>query len=201
MGKPQRREAILEEALRVFSAKGYAAASLGDVAAAAGITRSSMYDHFPSKKALFLEVLKQQTEAAVAYVGPKLTESGSGEARMRAAVTAYFEYAVEHPAAWRLMFDRSREGDPEVRRLRWEARSAAIESVRRLLALDLARAGVGAGPVAGPLVVELMISALDGATHWWERHPETPVDELVEAVLRMLFRGLRATGDSGARPA
>ncbi|WP_106399290.1 TetR/AcrR family transcriptional regulator [Actinocorallia populi] len=195
MGRSGRREVILAEAMRVFSAKGYAATSLGDVAAAAGITRSSMYDYFPSKKALFLDVLKDQTEAAVAYVGPKVTSAGTGEARMRAAVAAYFDYALDHPAAWRLMFDRSREGDSEVQRLRWEARSASTEVIRRLLSPDFAHMGIDADTTAGPVIVELMVSALDGATRWWERHPETPVDDLVEAVLRMLLRGLRDTGE------
>ncbi|MEO3784778.1 TetR/AcrR family transcriptional regulator [Actinocorallia sp. B10E7] len=189
MGKPRRRNVILEEAMRVFSAKGYAAASLGEIAAAAGITRSSMYEYFPSKKALFLDVLKYQTEAAIAYVGPKVTAAGPADSRMQAAVAAYFEYAVDNPAAWRLLFDRSREGDPEVQQLRWEVRSAAIEVVRRLLEPDFERAGIGTA--AGTVIAEVMVSALDGATRWWERHPETPVDELVGAVLRALLIGFR----------
>jgi AcrR family transcriptional regulator len=191
MGKAGRRGVILEEAMRVFSSKGYSAASLGEIAAAAGITRSSMYEHFPSKKALFLEVLSRQTEAAIAYVEPKVTEAGSGEKRMRAAVSAYFEYAVNNPAAWRLLFDRSREGDPEVQRLRWEVRSSSVEMIKRMLGADFEQAGIDAGTVAGPVVVELAVSALDGATRWWERHPETPVDDLVCAVTRMLLTGLR----------
>lgn len=194
MAKPERRDAIVEEALRVFSAKGYAAASLGEIAGGAGITRTSMYEYFPSKKALFLEVLRYQTEAAVAYVGPKVTTAGSGEERMRAAVRAYFEYALDNPAAWRLLFDRSREGDPEVQRLRWEVRSASTEVIRRLLAPDFARVGIDPDPPTGAVIVEVMISALDGATRWWERHPQTPVAELVEAVMRTLLRGLRPPG-------
>ncbi|WP_344237641.1 TetR/AcrR family transcriptional regulator [Actinocorallia libanotica] len=191
MGRAGRREVILAEAMRVFSAKGYAGTSLGDVAAAAGITRSGMYDYFPSKKALFLDVLKDQTEAAVAYVGPKVTASGTGEARMRSVVAACFGYALDHPAAWRLMFDRSREGDSEVRQVRWEARSASTEIIRRLLRPDFAQMDIDADTTAGPVIVELMVSALDGATRWWERHPETPVDDLVDAVMRVLFLGLR----------
>jgi len=191
MGRAGRRDAILEEAMRVFSSKGYAAASLGEIAAAAGITRSSMYEYFPSKKALFLEVLSRQTAAAIAYVEPKVTAAGSGETRMRTAVAAYFEYAVDNPAAWRLLFDRSREGDPEVQRLRWEVRSASVEVIKRLLRADFEQAGIDADTLAGPVIVELAVSALDGATRWRERHPETPVDELVGAVIRMLLTGLR----------
>lgn len=191
MGRAGRKDVILEEAMRVFSSKGYAATSLGEIAAAAGITRSSMYEYFPSKKALFLEVLSRQTEAAIAYVEPKVTAGGSGETRMRAAVAAYFDYAVDNPAAWRLLFDRSREGDPEVQQLRWEVRSTSIEVIKRLLGADFALAGIDADTAAGPVIVELAVSALDGATRWWERHPETPVDDLIDAVMRMLLAGLR----------
>jgi AcrR family transcriptional regulator len=191
MAKPGRRDAILEEALRVFSAKGYAATSFGEIAAGAGITRSSVYEYFPSKKALFQEVVRYQTEAAVAAVGPKVGDVGTGEERMRAAVTAYFEYAVENPAAWRLLFHRSREGDPEVQEMRWEVRSASTEVIRRLLAPDFSRVGIDPDSAAGPAIVEVMLSALDGATRWWERHPGTPVDELVDAVMRALLQGFR----------
>lgn len=47
------RESLLRAALAAFSTKGYAAATLEDVAAKAGITRGAIYWHFGSKAELY----------------------------------------------------------------------------------------------------------------------------------------------------
>ena len=50
------REAVLAAARRLFTARGYDATSMRDVAAEVGITNSALYYHFPGKEAL-LEAL------------------------------------------------------------------------------------------------------------------------------------------------
>ncbi|MCD4825139.1 MAG: TetR/AcrR family transcriptional regulator [Phycisphaerae bacterium] len=52
----ERRESILLAAERVFGAKGYAAATVDEVAAEAGISKGSMYNYFKSKQDLFTQV-------------------------------------------------------------------------------------------------------------------------------------------------
>jgi len=53
-----RREAILEAALDVFGASGFAAARLDDVAAKAGVAKGTLYLYFPNKQALFEELIR-----------------------------------------------------------------------------------------------------------------------------------------------
>ena len=57
VGEGERREQILRAADDVFSERGYAAVSLGDVAAAVGVTKAALYHHFPSKAALYAAVM------------------------------------------------------------------------------------------------------------------------------------------------
>src|SRR5215470_13825560 len=52
-----RRQAILEAALSVFAARGYEAARLDDVAAAAGVAKGTLYLYFKDKQALFEELV------------------------------------------------------------------------------------------------------------------------------------------------
>ncbi|MBR6403443.1 MAG: TetR/AcrR family transcriptional regulator [Eubacterium sp.] len=47
------KELILEEALRQFSEKGYAATSMSDIAKPLGITKAALYKHFESKQQIF----------------------------------------------------------------------------------------------------------------------------------------------------
>ncbi|MEV4314807.1 TetR/AcrR family transcriptional regulator [Actinocrispum sp. NPDC049592] len=50
-----RKQLIVEAASRAFSAHGYHAASMEEIAAAVGITAAALYRHFPNKYALFAE--------------------------------------------------------------------------------------------------------------------------------------------------
>jgi len=51
------REKILQEALNLFSVKGYDAVSLRDIASQVGIKESSLYNHFQNKQALFDSII------------------------------------------------------------------------------------------------------------------------------------------------
>lgn len=57
MPRAQRRAQLLELATRVFTLKGYQATSMDDIAAAAGVTKPVLYQHFASKETLYVEVL------------------------------------------------------------------------------------------------------------------------------------------------
>ena len=56
--KRSRKEAILEAATHIFSAKGFHAANIIEIADKAGIGKGTVYEYFPSKKALFIETLE-----------------------------------------------------------------------------------------------------------------------------------------------
>jgi len=49
--------AILASARTLFGARGFEAASIDDIALAAGVAKGAVYHHYPSKEAIFLEVL------------------------------------------------------------------------------------------------------------------------------------------------
>ena len=51
------RVKILESAVKLFSTRGYTAASMDDLCAEAGISKGAFYHHFESKQALFLALL------------------------------------------------------------------------------------------------------------------------------------------------
>lgn len=67
----QRREAILEAAAHVFTARGYTGASIRDVAEAADVADGTIYNYFANKEALLLALLDrlidlEQTDATLA---------------------------------------------------------------------------------------------------------------------------------------
>src|SRR3954447_8591280 len=63
---PQRRERILDAAAEAFAAHGYRAASVQDIARAAGVTKPVLYDHFTSKRALFTSLMESARDELAA---------------------------------------------------------------------------------------------------------------------------------------
>jgi len=73
------RELLLREGLGLFESKGYAATTIDDIAAAAGTTRQTFYQHFPSKAALMKELITTVNQILIAQDDPRLSvvvESG-----------------------------------------------------------------------------------------------------------------------------
>src|SRR5438132_9000863 len=65
---PERREAILAAALDEFSARGFAAARLDDVAARAGVAKGTIYLYFRDKESLFQELVRAMVSPLVGAI-------------------------------------------------------------------------------------------------------------------------------------
>ena len=61
-----RRQLIVDAAGRVFSQRGYHAASMEEIAAGVDITAAALYRHFPNKYALFAECANVMVDRLVA---------------------------------------------------------------------------------------------------------------------------------------
>ena len=82
-GKPQYDEAdVLDAAMAVFWTHGYAAASVSDLIAATGLSRSSLYQRFGDKDGLFKEVLERYRDRVVRRM--KGAEGNSQKLRIEA---------------------------------------------------------------------------------------------------------------------
>jgi AcrR family transcriptional regulator len=186
-----RRERIAGAAMKVFAEKGYTGTSFGEIAQAAGITRPVVYDHFPSKKELYLWLLERERDRAIKYVTAHLKTDGSAEARIQRMIAAFFGYAQEHPFAWRMLFQES-TGDAEIveahRRIQSGAHMIGAASLARELGIELANDR--GEQVKIEMLGELWGSALKGLARWWYDRSDVPRDELVEVAMDALWVGL-----------
>lgn len=189
-----RRERVEAAAVEVFAGRGYDATTLGEVAAAAGVTRTVLYDHFRSKRALYLHVLASENDAMLARVGAGITGSGEARDRMRATIGAYLGFARERPASRRLLVDPVPTGDDDLDHAVRTFRQARAHAVGALLAPDLVRAGLEPGSPASGIVVDLLITGIDGVARWWEEHPTTSAAEVVDVAARVVWDGLGGLG-------
>lgn len=111
----ERRQALLDAALRVFSTGSYAGATTAQIAREAGVSEPILYRHFASKRDLYFACLveawrriRAKIEAGMAELGPAEGWQAIGPATMR-------EMKVLLPSLWMQAITEAGE-DAEIRR-------------------------------------------------------------------------------------
>jgi AcrR family transcriptional regulator len=123
--RAERREQILAAATQAFARAGFAATSLDDIAAAAGISRAILYRHFDSKTDLYRAVLDRACARLASAVG-----TGDFTAT---SVDALVGAAAADPDGFRLLF-RHAAREPEFRDEMDRFRTAMVTIAGRQLA-------------------------------------------------------------------
>jgi AcrR family transcriptional regulator len=193
--KAERRRVIEDAASRLFAEHGCAETRLDDIAAAAGVTKQLLYQHFPSKKALHLALLGKHRDEILGRLTESMSTPGPLAERLPRVLDDWFTYVEEHPYASALLF-RDTTGDPEVQEFYRENHAAARAANVALL---------GAEPELQipedrlePLA-ELIRSATTGLAVWWGEHPEVPRATIVDLIVDVLIRGL-GLAKAGSQP-
>lgn len=184
--------------MEVFAERGYEAASMGEIARAAGITPAVIYDHFPSKAELQIELLERQTNDLLRFVGRALQSAPEDlEERMRIGADAFFRFVEEHRFAWRMLF-RDPPSDPGVlaayRRLDRQATKGISEFIKASTGGALANSGNPGRAVE--MFAVLMKVSQNGLASWWYEHPEIPREEIVDRLLEFCWTGLERIAES-----
>ncbi|MGX1673535.1 TetR/AcrR family transcriptional regulator [Streptomyces sp. NPDC055400] len=107
-----RRQLIVEAAGRLFSERGYHAASMEEIAAGVGITATALYRHFPNKYALFAECAHVMVDRLVGALDEMPPEAPPAD-----VVTALIRVTVAHRASGGVYRWEARYLDRDDRRL------------------------------------------------------------------------------------
>lgn len=73
----QTRETVLKAALKIFGAKGYARATLDEIARAAKVTRGAVYHHFTDKADIYRTLLLESSRKSKDLIPAAIAEGGS----------------------------------------------------------------------------------------------------------------------------
>jgi AcrR family transcriptional regulator len=125
LARAERRQQILDAATRAFARTGFAATSLDDIAAEAGVSHVILYRHFASKADLYRAVLDRACTRLSETVGIDQFDDSS--------IPNLLQAAAADPDAFRLLF-RHAAREPEFRDVIDFIRLASTEIAQRNLA-------------------------------------------------------------------
>lgn len=196
-----RRRQLLELATELFAERGYAAASMDELATRAGVSKPVIYTQFGSKEGLLvaaIESLGIELNAAVAAAVDGESEPGE---LLRAGSLAFFRFVGERHATWSMVFgavraldDPSRPGEEKIAEIR--TRQDALVSAVILAAAR--RLGGEPDPLEVGALTRGLNGVYEGLVEWWETNPEVEPEQLTEWVVDLVLPGLSAMADREA---
>jgi TetR/AcrR family transcriptional regulator len=150
-----RKDEILDVAMRLFAERGYEGTSMNDVAERVGMRKASLFYHFATKDALYEAVLDRLVASLQSALEEIYASSGTFEDRLDAVTNTIVGVFGSHPYAARLLLREAMDWGPVIR-------GKLLERI--MLVLEAGSAWVAAGQESGAFVEgdakQLVLSAL-----------------------------------------
>lgn len=183
----RRREQLLRVAEVVFAEHGYQGTSVADVATAAGVTRTLIYKYFKDTDEIYLACLRAARSeleerfatAALAHTQP--------EDQLRGGVSAYYEFMQTHGPLWDLLYGAGAAVAGPLAQEAAQLRYDTAEKIAQLIAAALPDLTDEATSAAAHVVS----GSCEQLAKWWRRHPEVPLDTVVEYLMLTIWGGLQ----------
>src|SRR5579859_1965342 len=126
----RRRRQLLDIAVEVFAVRGFHRTSMDELAEAAGVTKPVLYQHFLSKRLLYLELLDDVGSRLVEAVTGAVTAASGPHRQVEAGFRAYFRFVAQETSAFKLIFGSGGRRDEEF--------AEAVRSVEDKMAISVA---------------------------------------------------------------
>jgi AcrR family transcriptional regulator len=188
----ERRSAILDSALAVFSERGYHSAAIDDIASQAGVSKALIYEHFASKQELHGDLIARNARELTQRVAGVLSgvEVESTSERLASGLEAFFAFVEERRDAWRMLFRDAAE--PESSAVLDRMVEQVTTEVTVLISEDPGARELahGGDDRSLRLLAEMLVGGAQSMANWWTEHPETSRGQLVEIAMDFAWLGL-----------
>ena len=178
-----REQQLLELAEALFAERGYAGASMDELARRAGVTKPVVYELFGSKDQLFGVCVDRSIERLATEIAAAVRAEDEPEARLRAGGLAFIRFAASN----RVTFDLMSMGGSFEEKAR-AIRSSQAELVRELMA---EMAAEGTDPRELEVAAHAVNAAYEGVAHWMWAHPDVDIERIADWIAELLIPGLR----------
>jgi AcrR family transcriptional regulator len=177
-----RERQLLELGEELFAERGFAKASMDELARRAGVTKPVIYELFGSKEGLFRACLESLALRLAQQIAEAARAEESPEARLRAGGLAFLRFACDNRVAYELLYE-GRFSDAAVS-VRKRQAALILELMREMAPEDV-------DPRELELAAHAVNSAYEGVAHWMWDHPDVPVERLADWTVELLLPGLR----------
>lgn len=182
----RRKEQLLDVALPVFAEHGFHLTSMNDVADAAGVTKPVLYQHFSSKRGLYLELLRSVGDRLMLAIRTATEQAPVPREQVEAGLRAYFRFVADQPHAYRLMFGGGTRRDVEFAEEASRVERAIAGAIAPLIRIE------GLPAHERLLFAHGIVGLAEGTTrHWLTHDGDLDPGDVATLVADLAWRGLR----------
>lgn len=182
MTGPQRRAQLIEVSRGIFATKGPDAASMEEIAAAAGVSKPVVYEHFGTKERLYEIVVQHEMEVLDSTIRQALS-LGRSRYRIEQAVLALLTYVEENPEGFSII-----SRDPGIAGGYETLLNNATESVTPILADAFVRAGFD--PSMAVLYGNCLVGMVSQTARWWLEKRSPDKETVAAHIVNLCWNGL-----------
>jgi AcrR family transcriptional regulator len=171
------KEALLVSAIEIFSRKGYAAASVQEIADAAGIRKGSVYKHIQTKEDLLLWIIDAADEQTRNLMREISTVEAPATTRLREYLRRHILWYLENVDLVNVFFREWRfiEGD---RRGLVVTRRREYDRFTRGLIAECQAEGAASSRLNLKYASFYILSAVNSWPKWFEENPDESPQEV-----------------------
>ena len=181
----RRRRQLLDVAQEAFAEAGFHGTSMDDIADAAGVTKPVLYQHFPSKRDLYLELLEDVGQQLLEAITTATDEATTPRSQVEVGFAAYFTFVAANVSAFRLLFGSGARRDEEFDAAVTRVTDAIGDAIAGLIAADI-------DPEHQRLLAAGIVGLAESACRYWVRNDlDVPSDVLARRIADLAYAGLR----------
>lgn len=183
------RSQLLAAAKRLLATKGFHGTKIADIAAAADVGTGTFYLYFPTKDALFADLVRETALAASAAIAAAKAACTDPLERARVGGETFFRFAADNRDVFKILFGHSAQFDELLR----EVHQIFIADIER----DFA-AGVHVGAfrdLPPAFAAQAIVGMLTQVTSWWIDRQDISIEDITTMTHRMLTQGTAVQGE------
>ncbi|WP_411709848.1 TetR/AcrR family transcriptional regulator [Arthrobacter sp. B10-11] len=184
--RDERRAQLLAAAQEVFVANGYHGAAMDEIAETAHVSKPVLYQHFPSKRELYLALLDSHLSALTDLMMGALNSTDDNDERVQAVMRAYYRFIASDDQAHRLVFESDLINDSDVSSRLETFNKAFADAIARVIAEDTKLPMLEAQLLGRGLAGMAQVSA----RYWLETDGNLDLDVASDLIYRLAWRGI-----------
>ena len=159
---------------------------MNEIAEAAGVTKPVLYQHFRSKRELYLELLEDFGGRLRDSIGKATSEAPNPREQVRAGFLAYFTFVADQRTAFQLLFGGGSRRDTEFADAVRAVELSIADSIAVLIDVE------GLQPDERRLLAHGIVGLAEGTSrHWVATGMEGSPEQLAQHVSTLAWAGLR----------
>ncbi|MDR6557081.1 AcrR family transcriptional regulator [Arthrobacter pascens] len=186
MTGPQRRSQLVDVGRGLFAVRGLDGTTIEEIAAAAGVSKPVIYEHFGSKEGLYTQVVEFEYRFLLAAINDALTEEAKPRILVERAALALLTYIEDRTDGFRILLRDAPPSQPEGAFS--TLLSHVTERVEHILSGEFSRRGFGAAD--GAMYAQMLVGMVAMTGQWWQDSRQPDKRAVAAHLVNLAWNGL-----------